>query len=309
VSARRRRWLLRSYPASWRERYGDELDGLLEDSYPAGLPLGAQLEVVRTGVTERCRSFGLRREPEPARRTRDGALLVLWAWAAFVIAGCAFAKFAEHWDAFTPGNEHAVPAAAYAAVAGAATIGALMVVVGAVVALPSFVRAMRSGGWPRVARPVVRALVVIGVTAMATVALAAWARHLGPVRRNDGWLPFVAAGIAWVSLVVASVWAGAAAASACARAVDLSNRQLRWLGRLSLVASACMVVIAAGIAAWWISLASAAPSFLANGPGLVAGSPLPPALVAAGALVGIGLALASVGVVKVVSAAGQLAST
>jgi hypothetical protein len=49
--------LLRWYPASWRERYGDELVALLEDrSYGGRLTLHARLELAWAGLRERVHS-------------------------------------------------------------------------------------------------------------------------------------------------------------------------------------------------------------------------------------------------------------
>ncbi len=233
---------------------------------------------------------------------------MLWAWALFVVAGSAFAKFAEHWDAAAHPATHPLPAVGFAAVRAGALLGGLLVLAAAAVALPAFVRAARAGQLGSAARPLLRAAVIMGVTAVATVAFVAFAHHLGSVRRNNASLPFLGTGAAWVALVVASIWAGTAASSACARVVDLTNRQLRQLGGLALAAASCMLTVASGVTAWWIGLASAAPAFLATGPSAVAGSPFPPALMVAAALMAGGLALAIVGAVKVGSSLSQLTS-
>jgi hypothetical protein len=302
-------WWLRCYPHEWRQRYGDELQALLDDTYDGRPPWSARVGMARAGLAERARAAGLRRQLDPVVRTRDGALLVLWGWAAFVVAGCAYAKFAEHWDAFTPGTRHAVPAAAYAVVEIASGVGAVIVAVAAIVALPSFLRLLRAGGWARVARPIVRAAAVFAATAALAVPLAVWAHHLGPAQRDGGSSGFAALAIVWVGLVIGSIVFGAAAAVACARAVVLTPRQLRVLGPLAEAAVVCMVVIAAGVVVWWQSLASSAPGFLSQGLLAGAGSPLPPTLVGAAVLMAGGLALAAVGTVKVASARPQLAGS
>ncbi len=308
MSGARRPWWLRCYPRSWRQRYGAELSALVDDAHGGRPPWPTQVGLVRAGLTERARAAGLRRHPDPASRAREGGLLVLWGWALFVIAGCVFAKFAEHWDAFTPSSEHAVPSAAYTAVAVAATFGAGLVVAAAAVALPAFGRARRAGAWPRVARPVWRAVAVFTATAAATAGVAVWAHHLEPAQRGGATPGFALLAAVWVGLVVASILVGASAAAACARVVALSPRQLRILGALADGTALCMAVIAAGTLVWWVALASSAPGFLAQGPAAISGAPLPPALVGAAVLMVAGLALAVVGVIEVWTGRRQLAA-
>lgn len=49
---------LRSYPAAWRRRYGEELIALLEDTYgDAPLPLKCRMSLWGFGITERGREM------------------------------------------------------------------------------------------------------------------------------------------------------------------------------------------------------------------------------------------------------------
>ena len=88
------RRVLRWYPAAWRERYGDELIDLLSDTYAENpLPTRAWIGIVMAGVNERGREAAfIGRVSRREDRVRGGALIVLAAWALFIVAGSGFAK-------------------------------------------------------------------------------------------------------------------------------------------------------------------------------------------------------------------------
>ena len=136
-------WLLWAYPPAWRERYGDELVGLLEaDADGGSVPLRVKLDVIGAGLVQRLRSSGL----------VGDELLVLSSWAAFVVAGLAFAKTSEHWQAVTPETDRGVANAAFSGVLLGAELGTLAVLLGiALVARPLFAF-LRAGGWEKIHR-------------------------------------------------------------------------------------------------------------------------------------------------------------
>ena len=160
-------WLLRAYPAAWRERYGAELVSLIEAGADGGrVSVRVQLDVIAAGIAQRLRSSGLVGcDGPPERRIRAGVLVVLSAWAAFVVAGLGFAKTAEHWQAMTPRPDRGVAAAAYGGVLLGATLGTLAVLLGIMLAVPALVAFLRTGGWKMIHRPVLRALGATGLTA------------------------------------------------------------------------------------------------------------------------------------------------
>lgn len=53
---RGRSWLLRCYPAKWRERYAEDLAAYLDDAYGNDLPLHAAASLVACGLRERART-------------------------------------------------------------------------------------------------------------------------------------------------------------------------------------------------------------------------------------------------------------
>jgi hypothetical protein len=97
--------------------------------------------VIKAGLTQRLRSSGLVGDDLPPElRIRAGVLLVLSAWAAFVVAGLGFAKTAEHWQTVTPQPDRGVPAAAYDGVLLGAGLGTLAVVLGIMLAAGRWLR-------------------------------------------------------------------------------------------------------------------------------------------------------------------------
>jgi len=71
MSGRRHHWLTRMYPASWRERYGDEMDELLS----GGCTWRDALDVAKAALIERL--FFSRRSGAKAMQTYPGSVAVL----------------------------------------------------------------------------------------------------------------------------------------------------------------------------------------------------------------------------------------
>jgi len=221
--------LLLAYPRRWRARYGDELLALLE----AGpLSWRVRADVVAAGVRERLRGSG---PPQ---------LRVLWAWSVFVIGGVGFQKSSEHWQLVVPAGDRGVPTVSFDVVLAAAVIGSAAVFAGVALALPAFLRDLRSGGWPALQRPI---LLASGASAVAAAALVAIALD------HD----IVAASVFVVSAVV-SLFAWTHAATAAARRLQPVHAH-RYLA-LTVVATMVTMVIAA--AAWFVAVSADAPSFV-----------------------------------------------
>jgi hypothetical protein len=95
--------LLRLYPASWRVRYGDELETLILDMSGGGrVPWRIRANVAAAGRERLC-AAGPGGDSADAR-VRGGASLVLWAWTLFVVAGAIVQRTSEHWDSALPGG-------------------------------------------------------------------------------------------------------------------------------------------------------------------------------------------------------------
>jgi len=248
--------------------------------------------MIRAGMAEQVRELAGGHEPTPGDRSRAGALLVLCGWAFFVVAGAAYAKFAEHWDVVTPRGARRLPAASYVAVQWGAGIGALAVAAGVATVLPAFVRFVRGGGWAEVRRPVLRAVIVSTVTAAGTVGLVLWAHRSGSGHGNSGSPLGHAVGILWAVSVLATIFVTTWSARAVTRRLAFSSAVLRMLGPLAIVLTLAMVTVMVGTLVWWAALAGDSSRFLAGGDTGLFSTPAGLTLTVSGILMAVGLAVA-----------------
>jgi len=139
--------LLRWYPRAWRERYGEELLVLIQDSLQEGpsawrLPLS----VIWGGLRERGRQ---------ARHAATASFKAAWSdkGSAILLAGliCGFGL-----DSLTTASSAARPwqAVALDALLAAVALTGALVLADGLVALPALVRFLRAGGWPKIRRRV-----------------------------------------------------------------------------------------------------------------------------------------------------------
>jgi len=296
--------LLRWYPHAWRERYGEEMLAVIDDELgdgDAGLRL--RLSLARHGLSERARGAGLLGPgTSPDLDRRRGALMVFIAWASFIVAGAGYAKAAEHFDAAVPVGTHVLPQVAYDVVLAFGVLGGIIVLVGAAVAVPGFVRLLLAGEWPARRGHVVRAVAVSAITVTLTIPLVLWAHQLSDHQRNGGSVVYGIAVLAWVGLIVASLACWTAVAVAVGRRVDLSPRALRIESGLALALAAVMMIVAVSTVAWWTAMAAYAPAFL-TGQRAGGGSTLfnLPLLVTVAVML-VGLAVSSIGVRRIIHA-------
>jgi hypothetical protein len=226
--------------------------------------------------------------------------LVLAAWIAFVVAGANFAKFSEHFDEALPHTmeTHRLPDLAFLVLQTTAGVASLLVVAGAVLALPAFVRFLRADGWSLLRRHLLRALGATALTVTVTVPLLAWAHRLTAQERNGGVHWYGALFLLWAVLVVITLTLWTVVAIAAARRVHLSKRMLATESVLAVAVALAMVVMIAATALWWGAMARDAPGFLSAGP---AGSPASPwelHLIATVAVMGLAIGVAAVGVTQ-----------
>lgn len=286
---------LRWYPPAWRARYGDELRALMEDHSGAGGPgLTERVSLARHGLAERARDVFLFRHGAPQEsRWRGGALLVLVAWAAFVLGGAGFAKASEHFGAAVPTGSRALPQAAGHTVFVGGLVGGALVLAGALGSVPAFVRLLRAGGWPSLRGHFVRAAAVTGVTVVLTVPLVLWAHGLSVHGRNGGNAAYGTAFVAWVVVIAATLGSWTAVAVAIGRNLVTSRRMLRVEAIVAVALAVVMLVVTVATATWWGAVAASAPGFLGR-------TPFDAPVVAAMALMVTGLAVSTGGVVRIV---------
>jgi hypothetical protein len=293
--------LLRWYPATWRERYGEELAALIEDDLDGRpLTLRFRLSMVRAGLRERGHQSGLTgHAAAPSDRVRAGFLLVLAAWAAFVVAGTVFAKLSEHFAHAVPAGARTISVMAFGGVTVLATICALLVLAGALAAGPALSRFLRAGGWRSARRPVLRAAGATVVAAAALARLTIDASTLTSAARNGGdrlySLGFVlVALLLWAAL---ALWT--AAAVAIGRQLILSRRVLAIEAAAASAVTAGMILMTAATASWWAAVASSAPWFLHGTARAPAVSAFTPSLVGVMTVMLVAGVIAAYGVTRV----------
>ena len=266
---RRARLVARCYPASWRERYGEEMVALLEDSFgDAALSTRVVLDLVRGGLGQRWRvttlTLGLARGATPQERARAGTLGVGVAWALTMLAGLAFAKFSEHWDALTPPSRRALPAAAVITMQGAAVLGGVACALSLVVSRRALKRSAARSGWSGLVRPLRPVVVALLVLFVATGALVRWAHHLSAAQRNGGDPRYAHSFLAWGVLGAACVLIAVVAAARLAARLEYSRHELRQLAAVDLLATTALGVVVATTVLWWVSLSGGASRFFAH---------------------------------------------
>jgi hypothetical protein len=139
--------------------------------------------------------------------------------------------------------------------------GSAVVVAGALVAVPSFTRYVRGGGWSAIQRRVAVAASLSVGTLVAVVPLAAWAHHLGVVQRNGGDLVYTGAFLAWVLLGASALVAWTVVAVACGRRVILSARVLRLESSLAVALAGIVAALAVTTLVWWAAMTTREPLY------------------------------------------------
>jgi hypothetical protein len=298
--------LLRLYPASWRVRYGDELETLILDMSGGGrVPWRIRADVAMAGGRERLRASGLGDDP-PGARVRGGASLVLWAWALFVVAGAIVQKTSEHWQRALPAGRHSAATVAFGGLIGVAVVAAVLVVAGIALTLPALARFLGAGGWAQIRRPVTRAAAITAVFALATVGLVVWAHGLSSRDRQGHDAAYALTATVWALLGAGTLGAWTLAATRAAARLTLPATLLRLETRVATAVAAALGVMATATAVWWVSVATVAPTALTGSLG-GRGSAFVPQLVLAMVLMLAALGLAGAGARRATRALPDLA--
>jgi hypothetical protein len=292
-SERTARLLVRLYPGPWRARYGDELAALIVEGSGGRVPWRTWVDVVLAAARERLRGSG-----PPERRRLGGALIVLCAWPAFVVAGVTVQKFSEHWQDVTPPGSHALPSAAFDVLVAAAAAGSALVLLGVAAALPAALRFARAGGLGQVRTRLLAPLVPTVAAVPLTVLLVVWAHRLTAAQRNGHDAGYGALAVSWALLLLIALAAWTAAAVSVARRLDLPAQTLRLDAVLAAGVAASMAVMTVAMAVWWGALA-ASPS--------TAAAPLQPQLWVAAGLMLAATLVAGAGAARAL--AGDLSSS
>jgi hypothetical protein len=238
--------LLRWYPRAWRERYGQELLALIQDTLDEGRPTWRlRLGVIGGGLRERVHQAGRAAKAAAVKRLTSANL-----GGTMFVAGSIIALLPENLSQSPPPARGWEAVAAFDAVLAAVALTGAVVVASALPALPALVRFLRAGGWPKIRRRIAWAA---GATAVAGGALAgliliSGARSPAQLDASSAYFAgFLATGVA----VAAAILLWAIAASATARRLALGPRVRAAQLVLGAIAAIMVTVVLAALTCWW----------------------------------------------------------
>ncbi|MGA9594720.1 MAG: hypothetical protein WBV06_01070 [Acidimicrobiia bacterium] len=293
--------LLRWYPPSWRDRYGDELLAMMEDTLgERRATLGFRLSITMAGIRERSHIAGLVGETvPPAERVRGGGLVVMAAWTAFVLAGAAFAKLSEHSNEAVATSQRLLIVDTYRIVIALAVVTALAVVAGGMVAARPLWQLLRGNDGLVLRRRLWIATTWSVVAAAATAGLVVVAHRLPRADIETGAWPYGAIFIVWAIVIGAALVAWTSFGIGAVRRVNFDRRALAVESVLAITVAAAMVAMTIVTGVWWVAIAHRAPWFLhGTAPGTL-GSAFDIRLASVVALMVLADATAGVGVVRI----------
>jgi hypothetical protein len=200
--------LLRWYPRAWRERYGEELLALIQDTLDEGRPTWRlRLGVISGGLRERGHQ-AVRAGTAAAKRASTGRLMTL-------VAGLILGNLPQNLKAPLPPARAWQKTASFDALVGAFALTGVVVLASGLVAAPAFIAFLREGGWPKIRRRVAWAA---GVTVAAGGGLAGLflgQRSMSSAQVSHSWTYGTGVVATTVALAAAfGLWASAAAATA-----------------------------------------------------------------------------------------------
>ncbi len=255
--------LLRWYPRAWRERYGEELLALIQDTLDEGRPTWRlRFGVISGGLRERAHEAG--QAVRAAINRRSGPDL----WAKMLVAGTIVALLPQNLsESPSPARGWQAVAAFDAMLAAVAMTGAV-VVAGGLAGLPALVRFLQAGGWPKIRRRVAWAA---GATVAAGGGLAGVVLVVGsrsPSQLDASWV-YLVGGLATGLAIAVAIGLWATAAAATARHLTLVPRVRAVQLVLGAVAAPLVTVVLVTLNLWWSATQSAVwlvvvPVFLAS---------------------------------------------
>jgi hypothetical protein len=252
-----RSWLLRLYPSSWRERYGDEFAALLDE---CPLTPFTVFDIVLGALDAHIEpSDETGRILRMLQQTRRSAITVFCAWIAFVVAGLAFNQMIED-DVRQLNSAHPGVAIAYYVVMVAAVVALLAVLVGGLpIAFAALRRALAEG------RRDVLLFFAVPPVALAVWLLWTWllVNQIAPgngAANGNVSLLF----LSWIGLFVLAAIASTAAVSLAIARVEIAPRLFRFALAPATITTLAMVVMLGAVIAWGLVMRSEAPSYLSS---------------------------------------------
>ncbi len=260
-------WLLHLYPATWRERYGEEFAALLDDCQ---LPPLYVLDIVRGALDARLHEAQLTGRILPMmNRTRRAEITIFCAWIAFVVAGLAFQRMSEYDDFQNAGATYPAIGVSFFAIQAGAAIALLAVLVGGVpIALFAFTRALEQRRYG--------VALLFGVPVLAFAALAVYIKivsGISGVTSQDASGPTTLGKELFLGLIVLFALAAIASAWAVSAAISRSDVDERWyrFARIpAFVTALALLVMCAATIIWGLALRVSVPQLFNGDDGIVA---------------------------------------
>jgi hypothetical protein len=250
--------LLRWYPRAWRERYGQELLALIQDTLDEGRPTWRlRLGVIGGGLRERVHQAGRAARAAAVKRRASGNL-----GGTMLIAGSIIAVLPENLSQSPPPARGWEAVAAFDAVLAAVALTGAVVLASALLALPALVRFLRAGGWPKIRRRIAWAAGATAVAggALASLILMSGARSPAQLDASSAYLAgWLATGVAAAAAIL--LWTIAATATARRLALRPRVRAVQLV--LGAVAVIMVTVVLAALTCWW-SVTQAPPWLFAG---------------------------------------------
>jgi hypothetical protein len=258
--------LLRAYPRSWRQRYGEELLGLLDEG---GLGPVRALDLLRGALDARLHPELVEEESiRMVQRLRGSVLGVLCGYAVFVVAGAGYQKLTEYEDFTAAADRHALVGAAFRTIVVASVVALVaMVAAGAPIGLATVRQALagRRALWGPLGLLALALLWVAG-----TLALLAWRAHSGAL--PAGRMASIGEISGWLASLLVGAAAGVAAAVTAVRRSELGLGTLRFGAAAVAVVAAAMLVMLVATVWWGLALRSADPALFHGREGIRASS-------------------------------------
>ena len=252
------------YPRRWRDRYGDELAALMEDMAGGETPtLRFKVSIALAGLREHIYGSGLFGDRAPRRIESE---LVRFSFCAPGPPSCwpelASPKLPSTLPKPCRSASRPFAQGAFDVVAALGVVGAILVMLGAMAAIPAFARFIRGGGWSTVRGHVLRAVALTLLSVGAVIPLSFWAHHLNELQRNGADPAYSGVLVIWAVLVAATLAQWTAAGVAATRRVDLPRGVLRLEAALAVALAGAMAAMTVAAGLWWGSMAQNAPWFL-----------------------------------------------
>jgi len=250
-----RKRLLSLYPEAWRERYGEEMCALIDESPPS---VAAILDLLRGALAAHLRPLG---KSVPAARARGTITYVLGCFIVFCFFGAGFAKTTENFD-YTE-RAHPLLGVSHVVILVAAILAAgALVLAAAPLAMVSLVQARRTR------EPVLMRLIAVPPAAIAVFAgslglLALWLNANHHRAGAGGWMLL---GLC-VLCAAAGGFACWVAPRAIMRRIDVPPSTFAFsVPTIGLVAL-CMVAVAVATCVFLVGIVADAPHVGASGNG------------------------------------------